>query len=153
MTVEYLSGVCLPWVNREHWKSGEWDNEPDILRWLDAVTNLPCVARRGPSGHWCGYVGVAKDHPSYGKGYDDVDVEVHGGLTYAEACDEVQDGVCHLPEGADDVRWWFGFDCAHLGDESPRRDGIRFHEYHEVYRTLDYVKGECSHLALQLSAL
>ena len=34
------------------------------------------------SKHLCGYLGVPKDHPWYGKDYDEVDVEVHGGLTY-----------------------------------------------------------------------
>lgn len=36
-----------------------------------------------------------------------VDVDVHGGLTFSklEPC-----------EHSDGVGWWFGFDCAHLGD-------------------------------------
>jgi len=51
----------------------------------------------------CGYVMVPKSHPYHGKGYDNdnVDVSVHGGLTFS---DGFRSG------------WWFGFDCAHSGD-------------------------------------
>ena len=31
---------------------------------------------------WNGYVGLPDEHPCSGKGYDDIDVNVHGGLTY-----------------------------------------------------------------------
>lgn len=61
-------------------------------------------------GYRCGYVKLPPNHPWYGKDYNDLDfVEVHGGLTFAEAdesCDQV---------GEDDG-WWIGFDCAHAGD-------------------------------------
>ncbi len=36
-------------------------------------------------GHHCGYIAVPPDHPWYGKDYNDVDCDVHGGLTYGEA--------------------------------------------------------------------
>jgi len=49
----------------------------------------------------CGYVMVPESHPYHGKGYDNVDVRVHGGLTFADG----------FHSG-----WWFGFDCAHSGD-------------------------------------
>jgi hypothetical protein len=62
--------------------------------------------------HRCGYVRVPPSHPLFGKDYDadGVNVDVHGGLTFAEIepCTEHQDG-----QG-----WWFGFDCAHAGDAS-----------------------------------
>jgi len=48
-----------------------------------------------------GYVHIPKTHPLYGKGYDEIDVDVHGGLTYAEK------------EGES---WVVGFDTAHYGD-------------------------------------
>lgn len=44
-----------------------------------------------------GYVRIPEGHPWHGLGYDDIDVEVHGGLTYAN------DG-------------WVGFDTLHGGD-------------------------------------
>ncbi|MBO0887470.1 hypothetical protein J2P12_00055 [Candidatus Bathyarchaeota archaeon] len=60
------------------------------------------------AGSRCGYVRVPPSHPAHGKNYDDVDVSVHGGLTFAELepCVEHEDG-----QG-----WWLGFDCAHSGD-------------------------------------
>ena len=36
----------------------------------------------------CGYVGVGPGHPSHGVHYDNVDVSVHGGLTFADGCHE-----------------------------------------------------------------
>jgi len=53
--------------------------------------------------HRCGYVGIPKDHIAYDKNYNDLLIEVHGGLTYGEVED---DGLC-----------WFGFDCIHAGDK------------------------------------
>lgn len=52
--------------------------------------------------HRCGYVAVPKSHVAYGMDYNVLPIEVHGGLTYGQ---EEKDG-----------NWWFGFDCAHLGD-------------------------------------
>jgi hypothetical protein len=62
------------------------------------------------AGHRCGYVRVPPGHPMHGKRYDDVNVEIHGGLTFAdlEPCTEHEDG-----QG-----YWFGFDCAHCYDAS-----------------------------------
>jgi hypothetical protein len=118
-----------------------WGNEPDKAEWRDEATGLPCIARRGSSGAWCGYVGVAPTHPlhsiAYGecpddcakyqeKGYCDHCPEsslcVHGGITFSNPCRPNEDGhgICHVPEeGEDDDVWWFGFDCAHAGDFSP----------------------------------
>jgi hypothetical protein len=66
------------------------------------------LAREG--AHRCGYVRVPPTHPFYKKDYDAPDVEVHGGLTFAdiETCTDHADGL----------GWWFGFDCAHSGDAS-----------------------------------
>jgi hypothetical protein len=143
-------------LDRSGWGSGPWDGEPDKVQWVDAATGLDCLAVRAPGGHWCGYVGVPPEHPWHGLDYDAdalLDVDVHGGLTYAAACQEdasEQDAICHVPlNGRPDSVWWFGFDCAHLGDLSPKyaRDApIR----DEVYRRLDYVKCETADLARQL---
>ena len=48
----------------------KWENEPDTLDW--EYNGLTCAIRRvGEMGHLCGYVGVKKDHPWYGKSYND----------------------------------------------------------------------------------
>lgn len=51
-----------------------------------------------------GYVKIPEDHPWHGLGYDDIDVRVHGGLTYG---------------GGDG---WVGFDCLHYGDYWPGQE-------------------------------
>lgn len=77
-TIEYRNVV-----DKSSWPRGPWDDEPDKKQWRDPASGLPCLIVRGPSGSLCGYVAVGPDHPAYGKGYDDVDVTVHGGLTFA----------------------------------------------------------------------
>lgn len=49
---------------------GEWDNEPDKVQYIDKDTQLPCLIVRNPFGALCGYVGVRKDHPLFGRSYD-----------------------------------------------------------------------------------
>lgn len=68
-----------------------------------------CTIIHNGMGYRCGYIRVSKDHPWYGLSYNEVDGNVHGGLTFSEAavaCSENPTG-----EG-----WWLGFDCAHSGD-------------------------------------
>ncbi len=63
--------------------------------------------------HRCGYVRVGEDHPWFGREYDDesVDVDAHGGLTFSRPNPAPEKFGIDIPDG-----WWFGFDCAHLGD-------------------------------------
>src|SRR6266852_2577156 len=78
---------------------------------------LQCVVARadladGDEGlmkHRCGYVRIPQCHKWHGKDYDDIDVSVHGGLTFSkvEPCSHV-----------DGTGYWIGFDCAHSGDAS-----------------------------------
>jgi hypothetical protein len=77
--------------------------------WKHAGLSCAVVLAR-EAGHRCGYVRVPPGHSLFGKEWDSPNVEVHGGLTFAELepCTEHEDG-----QG-----WWFGFDCAHSGDAS-----------------------------------
>jgi hypothetical protein len=43
---------------------------------------FPCVIIKAELGYLCGYLGVPPSHPWYGHD-DDIDAQVHGGLTYA----------------------------------------------------------------------
>lgn len=145
-------------IDKLGWGRGPWTDECDKKQWPDAATGLPCLAvRHGSSGHWCGYVGVASEHPAFARRYDDVDVEVHGGLTFADTCapnpDEASD-ICHVPgPGEPDHVWWLGFDCHHGGDASPVYRRLFDDGRPAVYRTLQYVEGECARLAGQLARL
>src|SRR5207247_1696575 len=113
-----------PDCDRSGWGEGPWDDEPDKVQWIDEATGLDCLAVRHPEhGNWCGYVGVAPGHPLHGAPYDEVYADVHGGLTFSDACQEHENpaqGVCHVPFGdrPADV-WWLGFDCAHHMDLAP----------------------------------
>lgn len=63
-------------------------------------------------GHRCGYVRLPEGHKYYKKHYDDIPVDVHGGLTFSEDIDdELAERFERFPKG-----YWIGFDCAHLGD-------------------------------------
>src|SRR5258708_4716544 len=75
--------------------------------WKHAGLSCAVVLAR-EAAHRCGYVRVPPGHPMFGKGYDDPDVDVHGGLTFAEL------EPCKEHEGGQG--WWFGFDCHHFND-------------------------------------
>lgn len=151
---------------------GPWDDEPDKAQWIDEATDLDCLAvRSAHGGNWCGYVGVLPGHKWHGKGYDELGEypDVHGGLTYADFCMEGAEegpGVCHVPApGRPANVWWLGFDCAHAYDAMPTmeaREAELFKKlndiphltgpYARVYRTFEYVRGECASLAKQIKA-
>jgi hypothetical protein len=97
-----------------------------------------------PMGHRCGYVTVPDGHPCAGKDYDELDVEVHGGLTFGAGAK-------------------FGFDCAHFYDAKDPE--LMSDEYRKIYerwprfdeggtvRTLEFCVAECERLAAQLKEL
>jgi hypothetical protein len=152
-----------PALDRTDWGPGAWNGEPDKIVWTDEATGFVCMARRSFSGSWCGYVGVQPDHLLHGVSTPelDVDLRVHGGVTYAGGCEAgpIETAICHLTEsGEPDSVWWIGFDCNHSGDYAPgvemfrRRNGIRFGATELRYRTLNYVMSQCTALAQQLAA-
>lgn len=155
-TIEYTNVQ-----DRTKWGSGPWDDEPmDKMQWRDLVTGLPCLMVRGPVGAWCGYVGIEDpDHQWYEKDYSDddgnyIDVNVHGGLTFASFCQEGEtpDGerICHIVEdGETDRAWWLGFDTGHAYDKVPAYPMI---VEGTTYRTQEYVRGEVLTLAQQVQA-
>ena len=127
---------------------GPWDREPDKVHWVH--NGLDCLIVRGPLGALCGYVGIPEGHPMFG--HDEVDVDVHGGLTFAGRCRPTKDdarGVCHPKEGAaNEIVWWLGFDCAHIWDVMPKYKALSFQD--GSYKDLAYVKAEVERLAEQL---
>jgi len=100
--------------------------------------NIICRIYRHPEFlHLNGYIYLPPSHPWYKKGYDDIDVEVHGGITYAEL-------------DKDTNYWCIGFDTNHYGDLS----GLSFSiSYDCSYRDWNYVKNEVENLAYQASIL
>lgn len=79
-----------------------------------------------PCGYANGYVAIPPEHPMYGKHYDDVNVNIHGGLTFGEKI--AQDPnlewwnsiePLNFEGGYDDIPkdyWIFGFDTCHYND-------------------------------------
>lgn len=104
-----------------------------------------------PGGYRCGYVGVTPESRYYGKFYDDLEIECHGGLTYS-------DGGKDSAHPIESDLWWFGFDCGHCFDGNdielakmyyPERHILGI-EYEGEVRSLEYVQNECQKIADQL---
>lgn len=136
--------------DRASWGLGAWVNEDDKYEWR--AYSFPCLIVRSPTGGLCGYVGVVEGHPWYCVNYDDVEADVHGGLTYSSRCGG---HICHVPRaGESDEVWWLGFDCGHWGDLVPslaallrqRRSGLT---NEGTYRDVAYVVAEVNRLAEQ----
>lgn len=151
-----------------HWGSGEWLDEPDVFYF--ERHGFKCVGTRicGWEGHknehlyggyWCGYIEIPKGHPWFGKEMDQLDVDCHYGLSYAQKSDESDD-------------WVIGFDCAHSGDISPslqkmkeiwKNDPKNFWMctdelkkkypncalFNDTYKTIDFVIDQCKSMADQ----
>lgn len=101
---------------------------------------LRCVVVFTRQTHRCGYVFVPKTNPVFDLKYDDVPVDVHGGLTFGS---RKLVGVRETDEGS-----WFGFDCAHLGDAMVNMSSHLAQGHH--WTTEEVVK-ETERLAEQLS--
>lgn len=150
-TLEYRT------VDKSGWGEGPWKGEPDKMQWQDEATKLPCLIVRNAGGALCGYVGVAEGHPLYGKGYEDFDVDVHGGLTFADKCADFgneAEHICHVPAPDEPQHvWWFGFDCAHGYDLSPRAQCSSLPSLRQsgTYKDVPYVKAQIAQLAQQLA--
>lgn len=75
-----------------------------------------------PCGYANGYVAVPPEHPYHGEFYDEVPVNIHGGLTLsADAKRMSQNWKKHIESLGEDTEipdnyWIFGFDTLHLGD-------------------------------------
>jgi hypothetical protein len=120
--------------------------------WPDMIIEKEWITKAGykaqvvaqPMGHRCGYVTVPEDHPCFGKDYNDIDIEVHGGLTFAH------DGE-------------FGFDCAHFYDAKDESLMDDVHKriqamypsflYEGTVRTLEFCINECENMAKQFKEL
>lgn len=72
------------------------------------------------AGYANGYVAIYKDHPYFGKDYMDINVDIHGGLTFSKSGKYFTFVDTECLEGCVDQLsedWWiFGFDTCHSGD-------------------------------------
>ena len=86
----------------KHWGYGEWVEEPDEV--IFEYEGWKCRIRRPGGGYLCGYICIPENNKYYLKDFDEIDIEVHGGITYSEKKEEGN---------------WIGFDCAHINDYTP----------------------------------
>ena len=133
------------------------------------------INRHREFGSLCGYVGVMRGHPMWGKTYqdDEVDLRCHGGITYSASCFPME------RDNQTQDYWVFGFDTAHAGDlnlvgikpmyemykQNKDPSCLMLATNHvpklnknnlfggEVYRDMVYVKKEVKSLYKQLKAL
>ncbi len=102
-------------------------------------------------GHYCGYVRIPDNHPDNKKidktleifgrkinvGYDDININCHGGLTFGERVKQGDNFPQGFTEGA-----WIGWDYGHLGDGTEYFDGKKW--------TAKEVEQECKSVIQQL---
>lgn len=162
---------------------GPWLGEADKVAWRDPETGYDCIVlRHDGDGTLGGYVGVPHGHPLWGFGADAIpsglDIDVHGGITYARICAERPASalrrlatearrICHVPRAhprsqpvgaADRDAWWLGFRCDLVHDviPGPRDHGRRRAleaEVGAIYRDDAYVIAEVGVFAAQLRAV
>ena len=133
-----------------------WEHEPDHEEWVHELTGYKCKIRRHAThGHLNGYVAIPKGHKMWGEPSNSdllYNIEVHGGLTYAE-------------EDKATGEWVLGFDCNHHNDFAPKLalilmkyvdstpEDLEFRMRATKYRTFEWVKNEVCNLARQLKLL
>lgn len=162
----YTSDEKFQW-----WGYDEWVEEPDEVEFEhEGIKCRICrVAVKEPyvkklhifGGYLCGYVCIPSDHSYYHKIYENMEIRVHGGLTFGE----VSDGH------------WIGFDCGHFGDYVPSleylkktapwmqkftddmqelKDRFNLHDspiFNKSYKNIEFCIGECKSMAEQLNAI
>ncbi len=125
-------------------------NHPENVLAKGTHKGFEWIVTNNGSGYRCGYIRVPKGHPWRGKDYDEIDLDVHGGLTFGEPdlpCDKA---------GEDDA-YWLGFDCAHGFDAPDPKltNSDRVHiralrgETFGTVRTQEFAEAECRSLCEQ----
>jgi hypothetical protein len=151
----------------KYWGYGEWVEEPDLVNF--EYEGIKCKIKRlfiedgyrsdGEihmfGGSLCGYICIPKDHPYFGKDYDAIEIDAHGGLTYSKFEEE---------------EYWIGFDCSHAFDYLPSTEYLRKIEpsisrmayeklseelkkyplFNPIYRNVRYCIEECKSMVNQV---
>ena len=82
--------------------------------------------------HPCCYLLLDKNNPYYKKEYDDIPLDVHGGLTYSSNK--------HISIDNKNNKWIIGWDYAHLGDRYGNKDVYHFICYDHTYKTKELIR-------------
>lgn len=147
------------YMDKSDWDEGPWQEEPDLAYWIDDATGYHCLINRTKTGILCGYVGIPENHPYVHRDDFDVELKVHGGITFAGSECHVDFGkhpeVAHAQSLIYAPAWWFGFDCAHSSDLMPtvKMNGLSSLALRDTYRTFDYVMLELMEMLKQLETI
>jgi hypothetical protein len=127
-------------MDKSKWHDGPWLHEPDYKKWVDEYTGYTCfIIRSQSSGCLCGYVTIKPDNYFYGKSICDINLDAHGGVTYAHPSDCMN---IELPE----EDFIVGFDCGHFRDLAPAYVELQYGKY----RDFKFVEDNVISLAKQL---
>lgn len=72
--------------------------------------NYRCLIIAQDSGFRCGYIKIPKNNILYNKKYQNIDINIHGGLTYSSF------NYKGYPIKTKNKTYWIGFDCHHADD-------------------------------------
>lgn len=89
------------------------------------------------SGWGSGYVAVPKEHPYFEKFAEEMDIDIHGGISYTKYGSSLR-GI--LPKFQTNKYWLIGFDTFHAGDN-------------KVNKNEEFVKQETERLYKQLTSV
>lgn len=80
-----------------------------------------CAVLFQPMCHRCGYIEIPKDSKYFNVAYDDIPIDVHGGLTY---------GRDYLSEVSkqEDGTYWIGWDYAHYMDCNDYESALEYYK-------------------------
>lgn len=133
----------------------EWENEPYLVEFVYIGYN--CLIWRNPALKFlCGYVGLPEGNKYYGVHYDEIDLNVHGGFTFAGSFSGERKSKC---EDNNNNLWWIGFDCGHYGDYIPSMEEMfNYIDFdiegaieEDIYRNIDYVKSQIYGIVEQIT--
>ena len=138
-------------------RRGQWDTEPDEVRFVEEETGYTCIIRRGYGGGLCGCVELPQGHPLVGhvlhfseeeRGSYPV-VTRDDPRSLAEVIESLDaPGGVTWADRRGRYSWCIGFDHSHSWDELPHGD----RGYHELtaYANIEQVGRECAALAREL---
>lgn len=138
---------------RNRFGEGEWLSEPDFIKF--EYLSLKCVIKRHELlGHLCGYCEVPCFHQWFGRKMEDLDCNVHGGVTYYGNLGHI--GI--------DGGVYIGFDCMHSFDICPRildlatKEAVDLFKRYTIprpffptYKNISFCIVECMGLADQIN--
>lgn len=142
-------------ICKDDWPDGPWNNEPDILTFEHF--NRKCCISRNKFGNLCGYVAIEdKNDPLWFSGYNDLDADIYGGLTFSGFSVQLSREICRQSSSV----WWIGFDTSHSDDLSPSLIGKDLYDNlpkniikRTTYKNIEFVKNETMLLSERLNRI